>query len=392
MTDCRCKASLHTMRAALGDREGVRHAVFEGKDHLVVPVVMLVEGVLNGALVPFEEFSQHTQDWNNRPVPVRHPQRDGVFTSANDPEVLQQLVIGSMFGVYADNGKLKGEAWIDVEKARRLGYGQLVDQLEAGELVEVSTGYVSDLEEVQGTHNGEPYSGIHRNIRPDHLALLPDEEGACSARDGCGTRVNSSKERAGNMTTRLMEALKTMAGAAGLRVHVEETDMPNAILQKAEELKTNEKLTAKQYEMVSGMDEEQLAMLSSLVEAMASAGVANKDPEEYDNEGNEEVGIQMEANSKVPTEEEINRLVANRVDEAVRRREAVAKLKTNERSPFSESELAEMSVNHLEKLASSLQAEDYSGAGGFAANGSGVEAADPLTINRGVLSRTKKEQ
>ena len=36
------------------------------------------------------------------------------------------------------------------------------------------------------TWNGEPYRIIARNIRPDHLAILTDELGACSVVKGRG--------------------------------------------------------------------------------------------------------------------------------------------------------------------------------------------------------------
>jgi hypothetical protein len=40
--------------------------------------------------------------------------------------------------------------------------------------------------------NGVKYEGIARNLRPDHLAILPDDKGACSLEDGCGVN-NTSK-------------------------------------------------------------------------------------------------------------------------------------------------------------------------------------------------------
>jgi hypothetical protein len=73
---------------------------------------------------------------------------------------------------------------------------EVVNRLRAGQPVEVSTGYFADMEATNGVWNGAAYTGITRNIRPDHLALLPDEVGACSWVDGCGApRVNVKGEK-----------------------------------------------------------------------------------------------------------------------------------------------------------------------------------------------------
>ena len=41
-------------------------------------------------------------------------------------------------------------------------------------------------------YKGKRYHEVHRALEPDHIALLPDEVGACSVQDGCGAgRVNA---------------------------------------------------------------------------------------------------------------------------------------------------------------------------------------------------------
>src|SRR5262245_413939 len=75
-----------------------------------------------------------------------------------------------------------------------------------GEIMEVSTGLFIDLEEVDGFYNNERFSGIWRNIVPDHLAVLsPGTIGACSVADGCGApRTNLKGDpmtRANELTT-----------------------------------------------------------------------------------------------------------------------------------------------------------------------------------------------
>ena len=50
-----------------------------------------------------------------------------------------------------------------------------------------ATGLRTSDEHVSGVHNdGRAYIAIARKYRPDHLAILLNERGACSIQDGCG--------------------------------------------------------------------------------------------------------------------------------------------------------------------------------------------------------------
>lgn len=167
-----------------------KHITYEGRDTLVVPVVMArADVVMNGSWVPVEELIPET--WNGVPVTVGHPEKDKGFTSANSPEVLTDWAVGRIFNAALDGLKLKAEAWIDMERATAVAPG-LVPSLEAGLPMNISTGYFCDDEPAAGDLNGKTYTAISRKLRPDHLALLPDEEGACSWTDGCGVRTNSN--------------------------------------------------------------------------------------------------------------------------------------------------------------------------------------------------------
>lgn len=161
----------------------------DGREYAVVPTVVIVEGVLNGGLVPLNEITACVTGWNGRPIPVRHPTDDkGEYTSANDPAVIEANVVGQLFGAQVIDDRLAGEMWLDVVKIEALGGDALLalQRLEAGEVVEVSSGYFCDIEATSGEFKGKRYHEIHRNLVPDHVALLPDEIGACSVVDGCG--------------------------------------------------------------------------------------------------------------------------------------------------------------------------------------------------------------
>jgi hypothetical protein len=68
--------------------------------------------------------------------------------------------------------------------------------------MELSTGLFVDLENEQGKWKDKEYCAIARNIRPDHLALLPDKKGACSVEDGAGFLRNIAVQQ--KVTTSLV--------------------------------------------------------------------------------------------------------------------------------------------------------------------------------------------
>lgn len=176
-----------------------RRATFDGKEYLVVPVVMIRQQVMNGELVLASEFGPFSQAWNGTPAVINHPQERGTFISANSPEVLELNAVGQVFNTRLVDNSLKAEIWIDVNKATLLG-GEAYEayqRLDAGEIVNVSTAYFCEVEQRSGTYEGRTYSGVQRAPFPDHLAILPNMDGACNIADGCGAgRFNQRQEEA----------------------------------------------------------------------------------------------------------------------------------------------------------------------------------------------------
>jgi hypothetical protein len=171
----------------------IKSKTYQGKKYLVVPVVMMVEGVHSGSAGPLfhsaDELGKFPGSWDGIPVTIGHPSIDGVNVSANSPEVLESVAVGQVFGTYMEDKKLKAEVWINEEKIVQtspvaLGY------IRQGRPLEVSIGAFTEEDATPGVYNNEPYIAIARNHRPDHLALLPGETGACSWIDGCGIRTN----------------------------------------------------------------------------------------------------------------------------------------------------------------------------------------------------------
>lgn len=179
---------------------------FEGRDHLVVPVVMMVEGVHNGSHGPLlhlaADLGAYPGSWDGIPVTITHPQRNGNNVSANEPGVLEEYKVGIVFNTHMDGNKLKADAWLDIQRLAAISPTAL-SYIQERRQLDVSVGVFNDEIDESGTHNNERYDAIARNFRPNHLALLPGEQGACSWDDGCGVRANSS-----NLKTEENEKMK----------------------------------------------------------------------------------------------------------------------------------------------------------------------------------------
>lgn len=175
----------------------IRTAKFRGRDHVVVPITMLVEGVIHPSnveepeFVPASSFSTAPQGWNGRPVMLSHPKDGDEPVSANSPEVLE-AAMGTLFNTHVAGDRLLTEAWIDRELTAAAGAKAVraLERIEAqdpADPVEVSVGaFVTTLEEA-GTFRGKRYARVWQDITQDHLAILEEgDRGACSVAMGCG--------------------------------------------------------------------------------------------------------------------------------------------------------------------------------------------------------------
>jgi hypothetical protein len=172
-----------------------REESLNGRKHIVVPVIALVEGVIhamnakNAEFVSADEFSRAPQGWNGRPLFSGHPIMDGQPVSGNTPQVLEQKSIGQIFNTNSANKKLKTEAWIDEEKSNAVD-PTVLERVAEGTPIEVSVGVFVETDDEPGIYQGKRYTGSWHDIVPDHLALLAEgDEGACSRKMGCGVRA-----------------------------------------------------------------------------------------------------------------------------------------------------------------------------------------------------------
>jgi len=178
-----------------------RSETLHGIDYIVAPVNMIVEGVLPGSggpmLYPADQLRNSVNFWNNVPVTINHPQIDGNYVSARSPEVMEQFAVGHIFNTRFDaaTNTLKAEAWIQKDRLQN-NFENVFNMLtESNANIEISTGVLHSEAETSGDFNGVAYNTVGSDFYGDHLALLPNDVGACSWRDGCGLRVNSSTKK-----------------------------------------------------------------------------------------------------------------------------------------------------------------------------------------------------
>jgi hypothetical protein len=237
----------------LANNYTTREETLDGEPHLVVPVVMMVEGVHEGNQGPVlhqaSELSTTVGAWNGIPVTISHPKKGEEFISANSPGVLDESGVGRIF--YATyRGGLRAEAWINIEKISVKSpeaYQAILDS----QPMEVSVGVFNDIEEAQegAEWNGETYGHIASNYKPDHLALLPGEEGACSWSDGCGLRVN---KKGGTMPEALLTTFKEL-NAKGYAVTLLDNAQGYREILEALKSKINALDTEDSYHYVEGV-------------------------------------------------------------------------------------------------------------------------------------------
>lgn len=173
-------------------RKLVRKDTMEGREYTVVPMVMMKEGVLNGSQGPLyyppEEIAKLPEVWNHKPVVVYHPQINGQGVSACSPDILTAQKIGVIMNTKydAETKRLLAEAWIEEVRCKKVD-NRVWKAIEDEKPMELSTGLFTENEAVEnGKFGDRPYTFIARNYKPDHLAVLPDQVGACSLKDGAG--------------------------------------------------------------------------------------------------------------------------------------------------------------------------------------------------------------
>lgn len=217
----------------------VRKVTRNGRSYLVAPMTIIVPGVLAGSkgalYYPPEECARNVQAWDSMPITVGHPTHplNGSPVSATHPSVTP---IGFLANTRF-NGKLRTEGWFDAETTKHESR-DIWNSLQAGQPIELSTGLYTENEPNLGQHNGKSYEYIARNYRPDHLAVLTSQTGACSVQDGCGVLVNANPEGRNQYST--YNANQASGKAEHLSVVAKRASRKNASQAHADAAKAHE--------------------------------------------------------------------------------------------------------------------------------------------------------
>lgn len=211
----RSVSALHQIVLDTGTFNLVGRALRQGGvDYQVFPCVLLVEGVHHGATSDAAVYysqrvlEQSAPFWNNMPVTVGHPiNEQGDYILCNhDGTIRQQWEVGRLTNSRFEDGKIKADVMLNVSLINQVS-PQLLPFIQNGGALDVSSGLLSADDGVSGTWNGEQYASSVVEIVPDHLALLPNQRGACSWSDGCGIRFNLGHTSKSNADEKKSEVL-----------------------------------------------------------------------------------------------------------------------------------------------------------------------------------------
>lgn len=364
-----------------------------GRNYLVAPVVMILEGVFAGNQGPLfydgEEIAKSVNGWNHRPITIGHPEAsDGVKISGCTPEALDSVGIGMILNTSWNSRakKLRAQAWFEETRLDIVPGGHKIKEALTKEVpLEVSTGLFVDNELSSGLHNGREYQGKARNFRPDHLAIIMDGVGACSVQDGAGLLVNRSPEEFEGVATYTLNGVKYtenftskngLVTLMGNRTEISEANSPEPVI-------TNEKVNmSKEHllsalgddhkEFVAGLSDVQvdaLLKLEKVTEKIVEVPVANQA------QTIEDVLALAPAAVKVQIEEA---LVVN----TDHRNSLITKIVANPQNAFSNEELAQMPTVTLQKMAAlvtNAAVENKSSSPAKFAGSAGM-AGDPVSV------------
>lgn len=170
----------------------IRRERRNGRDYIIVPSATLPDNiVMNRVRYPADEIEKGYASLENTPAPLGHPDIEGQFVSAKDPEGLARGWIGAWNrNVRRENGRVFIDKVIDVATAMQLEGGKAVlSAIEKGEPIHTSTGLYAIM---TATTNDADADFVASELEFDHDAILLGEEGAATPDQGVGMLVNKA--------------------------------------------------------------------------------------------------------------------------------------------------------------------------------------------------------
>jgi hypothetical protein len=201
--------------SVVNSKSKISTQIIDGKEHIVInDVVPIVDDiVMNGIFYPADEINKSYMTLNDNLMPLDHPRINNEHVSALNPQAINNFYIGAWGrNVRKSNDKVLMDAYIDRKFAESTEKGRLLvnrlDDMMSGKNttpIHVSTGLTYTPDNQSGTSKGKRYKSIARNMKFDHVAILPDKQGAATPEDGVGIFVNSKGEKSPLENARLDE-------------------------------------------------------------------------------------------------------------------------------------------------------------------------------------------
>jgi len=188
------------------NKQSIRRENRRGVEHVIIPSFTLPPNiVMNGGLYPSDEVEKSFVSLNRTPVTIEHPELDGQYVSANDPEIDFEYRFGAFNenATKTDDGRVSVDKVINVQKAMMSDKGKRlldrVNELETSDNprpLHTSVGVFVDAEELDEpkvNSDGDSYGWVARNMIFDHDAILLDNVGAATPEQGTGIGINAEQ-------------------------------------------------------------------------------------------------------------------------------------------------------------------------------------------------------
>lgn len=192
------------------NKSNIRRENRGGVEHIIITSFTLPPNiVMNRVLYPQDITARDFETFNRTPATIEHPQVNGNFVPASDPEADIEFRIGA-FNENAEimeDGRLKLDKVINVQKAMMTEKGKrLLDRIEEIETssearpIHTSVGVFVDAEEMDepqlefnGVKTNAEFDFIATAMMGDHDAFLLDSSGAATPSQGTGIGINSEQ-------------------------------------------------------------------------------------------------------------------------------------------------------------------------------------------------------
>lgn len=191
--------------SVVNSKSKISTQIIDGKEHIVInDVVPIVDDiVMNGIFYPADEINKSYMTLNDNLMPLDHPRVNNENVSALNPQAINNYYIGAWGrNVRKSDNKVLMDAYIDRKFAESTEKGRMLvnrlDDMMSGKNttpIHVSTGLTYTPDNQSGSSKGKRYTAIARNMKFDHVAILPDKQGAATPDDGVGIFVNSDGEK-----------------------------------------------------------------------------------------------------------------------------------------------------------------------------------------------------